>query len=327
MEPKITVEPLLSPQENYNLLRREYIQDSKAKKAEEFKHNIRKGTGAFAKKHMYPVVQTIAGLSPLTAATTALVHSGQDLSKGFYGAAALGIGIEAFPYGVGKVAKISKPAVNYLKQNSAVALKMLDKKAGDVVEQMLGNTINPNKFVKAVNKTLDAGVGIKKLDVPIQLSYVKSKNPFNSTELDVLIGGDKTGTIRINPVMEKRPLTDILKRKPLEKKYGFEAVPKKGYSLEYNYPFGRSQDADEVFNPFLEVYEGKGLNAEIKKSITRNLGKQDMFFYSSAANKTPESIASYAKELKRGTVKDITIPRKDKFPIFPANRLYLHLDN
>lgn len=339
MRPKITVEPLLSPKDNYNLLRNNYLAYNKQIAIDSFNKNIRKGTGAFAKDYLYPAAKTASLINPAVSLAIGVMDSKDAYSKGLTGAAIVGLGLETLPYlkGVKTAAKVLPETVNsinkLIKKKIALdlpaATKMIDKSLGIKVENLLGNTTSIEKVVKDSNKLLSKGLGIKKLNVPIELSYVKKDyNPFNSSEIDVFIGGDKTGRMNIRSIIEPRKLSEIIKKKPLEKLYGFERTPLKegGYSIQDDFPFGPAPDgSDEVFNPFFDAYNGKGVSGEIKQTLTRVLDKKNLGFYSSTANKNPYSIKEYADLLKKGYVEEYTAPRSDNLPIFPANRLYRFL--
>jgi hypothetical protein len=107
-QPRVLAEPLLSPQENYNLQRTNYIEANKAEKIAEFNAGVRNSTGKFAKDYMYPAVKTIASINPITGVAVGFLDDKDAYSKGLYGASLLGVGLEALPCGGKYVINITR---------------------------------------------------------------------------------------------------------------------------------------------------------------------------------------------------------------------------
>jgi hypothetical protein len=330
MKPVVTAEPLLSPQENYNLLKTEYIKSQQTKKAEEFKNNIKNGTANFARQYMLPATKTVASLNPITGVAIGMIDAEDKFSKGLYAASLFGVGLEALPYGGKYIGKAVKPILKNLKRDAYVSLKLADIKAGSIAERFIGkNTLQPKTLEREVNQILSNGVGVKKLDLPINLSYSKKESNILSGALgfNVNIGGDNTGVLRVSPILEQRTLSDIIKRNPSKLGYNFDNANKKGgFSLIHNYPFGQAPEYADTFNPFFEVYSGKGIDGEIKKSFTRALNNRGLGYYSSSGNKSNYSVDFYNNAARKGIVRDITAPRVDRLPVLPANRLWEFVD-
>lgn len=215
--------------------------------------------------------------------------------------------------GVSKVLPIIKNS-EFIR-DAKTALEYADAGAGKKIEALLGNTVMPKSLAKQTNKYLNKGLGIKKLETPIEITPGRPFGMQQDPSFIVKVGGEETGSIRLIPTANLRKLSDIIKRKPLEMKYGFEGASKRGLSLNYNFPFNK-EDA------FLEAYKGQGINAEITEGLRKASNNKGLGFYSSSVNKTDDTMDFYRRANERGVVSKVS-PKRDhnNLPILEGNYL------
>jgi hypothetical protein len=214
----------------------------------------------------------------------------------------------------GKLTKKFKKPLQDLKEK---AIRVLDKS-----NQMAGHIVDPftNPYakttnaavIKEANKKLTAGLGIKKLNIPVKLiegqggnmnvevnlrKFMEQHPELSEFAQHVPEGFQSTGVISLPTVARKnRTLTEVLKgENPYNKAWGSAGLKKAG-----DFPFGYLDQKKHTI--ISDALKKSGLSAEINQAIKKTVQEKGMDLFSGGTGHTISGAKRYIRELIAGRV-------------------------